>query len=371
MTLDEILVKSIEEKKLLKDEIDFLLEQTEEDSLDKIFSTARKLREKYFEAKVFLYGFVYFSTYCKNNCNFCFYRCSNDKPPRYRKSINEILTISKKLQDSGIHLIDLTMGEDPYFLDYPDRLVEIVRKVKDETNLPVMVSPGVVNNEVIDSLIDAGADWYALYQETHNEELYSSLRSDQDYSERLAAKKYARNKGLLIEEGLLVGIGNSTLDTVESLSVMEELKASQVRTMTFIPQDGTPMANNNQRSFLSELLNIAIMRIVFPNLLIPASLDVDGLNGLEDRLNAGANVITSIIPPDDGYAGVANASCDIDEGFRTIEGIQDTLKKCGLKQANVEEYKTWVINRKEMGNVKIENINYRGETTGLRSCLSS
>jgi methylornithine synthase len=262
------------------------------------------------------------------------------------------------------------MGEDPYFLDYPDRLVEIVRKVKYETNLPVMVSPGVVDNEVIDALIDAGADWYALYQETHNEELYSSLRSDQDYSERLAAKKYARNKGLLIEEGLLVGIGNSTLDTVESLSVMEELKASQVRTMTFIPQDGTPMADNNQRSFLSELLNIAIMRIVFPDLLIPASLDVDGLNGLEDRLNAGANVITSIIPPDDGYAGVANASCDIDEGFRTIEGIQETLKKCGLKQANVEDYKAWVINRREMGNVKVENINYRGETTRARSCIS-
>lgn len=62
-----------------------------------------------------------------------------------------------------------------------------------------------------------------------------------------------------------------------------------MRTMTFVPQDGTPMEKTTQNSFLSELLNIAVMRILFPDKLIPASLDVDGLAGLKDRLQAGAN----------------------------------------------------------------------------------
>ena len=35
---------------------------------------------------VFLYGFVYFSTYCRNECAFCFYRADNDESPRYRKT---------------------------------------------------------------------------------------------------------------------------------------------------------------------------------------------------------------------------------------------------------------------------------------------
>lgn len=49
------------------------------------------------------------------------------------------------------------------------------------------------------------------------------------------------------------------------------------------------------------------MRLLFPDKLIPASLDVDGISGLELRLMAGANVVTSIIPPNEGLAGVAQS----------------------------------------------------------------
>lgn len=346
MYLNMILKKSMDEIELSNEEIKYLLEQTHEESVNKIFATARALREKYFGKKVFLYGFIYFSTYCKNDCNFCFFRRSNTKPPRYRKSLNEIITTAKKLQKSGVHLIDLTMGEDLHYFNNPRELVNIVRKVKEETELPIMVSPGVVNDEVIDELIYAGADWYALYQETHNKNLYGKLRINQYYEYRINAKRYAQKQGMLIEEGLLVGVSNSVLDTIESFNVMKKLNVSQIRTMTFIPQEGTPMENWQKTNFLSELLNIAVMRLIFPKLLIPASLDVDGLKGLEERLDAGANVITSIIPPNDGYAGVANASNDIDEGYRTVEGIQKTLSRCGLNNATADEYKNWVRDQK-------------------------
>ena len=42
----------------------------------------------------------------------------------------------------------------------------------DVSGLPVMVSPGVVPHEVLAGLRARGADWYALYQETHSRELY-------------------------------------------------------------------------------------------------------------------------------------------------------------------------------------------------------
>ena len=62
---------------------------------------------------------------------------------------------------------------------------------------------------------------------------------------------------------------------------------------------------------------------------------------------AGANVVTSIIPPDKGFAGVANAYQDIDEGFRTVPGIQNVLKECELSQASLAEYKDWMEKRKK------------------------
>ena len=76
---------------------------------------------------------------------------------------------------------------------------------------------------------------------------------------------------------------------------METLHASQVRAMTFRPQCGTPMANWREPDPLDELRTIATFRICFPDRLIPASLDVDGLQGLRARLDAGANVVTSVI----------------------------------------------------------------------------
>lgn len=337
-TLDTILSKCLSEIPLHQAEIHTLLAQTEKTQVDKIYAAAREMRARYFGNKVFLYGFVYFSTYCKNECAFCYYRLTNGKAPRYRKTCEEIVATAMELKESGIHLIDLTMGEDPYFIDHPDRLTEIVQAVKQATGLPVMVSPGLVDHKTIDALADAGADWYALYQETHNQELFATARLDQSYEARMQAKQYARARGMLIEEGLLTGIGDTTADAVHSMQTMVAQGTSQVRVMTFIPQEGTPFENLPTHGFDRELLTIAVMRLLFPQRLIPASMDVDGLRGLRDRLDAGANVVTSIIPPCEGYCGVANAETDVDEGYRTIAGIQQTLEVCGVQGATVAEY---------------------------------
>ncbi len=74
---------------------------------------------------------------------------------------------------------------------------------------------------------------------------------------------------------------------------------------------------------------IAVMRLLFPDRLIPASLDIDGVAGLQARLNAGANVVTSLIPPRLGLAGVAQSTRDIDDGYRTVAGILPLLEQIG------------------------------------------
>lgn len=84
-----------------------------------------------------------------------------------------------------------------------------------------------------------------------------------------------------------------------------------------------------------------------PDRLIPASLDVDGVEGLQARINAGANVITSLIPPQLGLAGVAQSTKDINEGYRTVQGIIPVLNQMGMRAASLEEYSCWILNEKE------------------------
>ena len=323
-------------------ELERILKSDDPEMLTALFSAARKVREREQGNKIFAYGFVYFTTYCRNNCNFCYYRKENHIE-RYRKTREEVLATSKALIDSGVNLIDLTMGDDPkYHAEEFASVCDILKTIKEEYDTPVMISPGVVSNQVIDNFAEAGADFYALYQETHNRELFERLRVDQSYDERMHAKLYAKEKGMYIEEGLLAGVGENEADIARSLKLMGEIGARQVRVMSFIPQEGSPMEGCRTPDRMEELKVIALMRLLYPNALIPASLDVDGIKGLKDRINAGANLITSIIPPRSGFMGVAHNTMDVDEGGRTVDEAAAILDEMGLRIATVEEYKEFL-----------------------------
>lgn len=352
--LNKILDKAWQETPLKKEEILYLLKVNEKKDLEKIFNVAKKLRQRYFSKKVFFYGFVYFSTYCRNNCTFCFYRKSNKQSLRYRKNENEIIETACQLAESGVHLIDLTMGEDPkYFVDKERQkhksfsgLIRLAEEIKKKTDLPIMLSPGVISNEILGEFKKIGIDWYACYQETHNRELFAALRIGQSYQERYQKKLIAHSLGILIEEGILTGIGDSDEDIVDSFRAMERLKADQLRVMSFVPQKGTPMSTWRSPNRMREMLIIAVLRLIFPDRLIPASLDVDGILGLKQRLQAGANVVTSIIPSSSGLAGVSQNSLDIREGHRTVSGVLPILEECGLIPAAKEDYIDWISKRK-------------------------
>ena len=318
------------------------------DDAHQVFAAAREMRGRVSGDAVFLYGFVYFSTYCRNECAFCFYRAGNDESPRYRKPVDEVVAICRDLAASGVVLLDLTMGEDPLVLaDGCAGLFELVSAVHDGAGLPVMVSPGVVPEDVLTGLRERGADWYALYQETHTRELYDRLRVGQPFAARVAARCAARRAGLLVEDGLLTGIGDSAADRARSVAAMRAEGWEQVRVMTFVPQSGTPLEHVTPQGDEAELVTIATMRLAMPGALIPASLDVDGIRGLERRLSAGANVVTSIVPPASGLAGVSQAELDIDEGHRTVAGVLPYLAEHGLRAASAAEYSAWLDEARE------------------------
>jgi methylornithine synthase len=333
------------------DEVRFLLSLSRSEDLARLFHSAREVRRVYFGSTVFLYGFIYFSTFCRNDCNFCFFRRSSTRPQRYRKTTAEVLAAAGRLAAEGVHLIDLTMGEDPAFYEAGPQgfepLVELAAAVRRETGgIPVMVSPGAVPEQVLQALAGAGVDWYACYQETLRPDLFARLRPGQSYTRRWEAKRKAQSIGLLVEEGILSGVGETAEDVAGSIAAMRQLDADQARVMSFIPQDGTPMARLPSGEIRRELHIIAVLRLALPSRLIPASLDVEGLAGLRQRLNAGANVVTSLIAPGAGLAGVAHSSLDVENGRRSPAGVIPILKACGLVPAGRDDYLSWMEGRR-------------------------
>lgn len=318
---------------------------------EELFRQAREARANCWGDRVFVYGFLYLSTFCRNDCAFCQYRRSNAEEQRYRKSLQELREAGLRLAEDGVHLLDLTLGEDPYFVEGEgfSRLEEMVAVLHRETGLPIMVSPGVITAEQLSRLRQAGADWYACYQETHDQRQFARLRLGQDFDRRRQARLDAA-AGLLVEDGLLTGLGETADELAASLLAMQAEPLSQVRAMSYVPHACTlpasePEAAGGQRAH--ELRAIAAMRRLMPDRLVPASLDVNGLEGLRMRLQAGANVVTSIVPSGCGFAGVATRELDIDNERRSVAAVRRVLTDMGMEMATAADYARWVESRRQ------------------------
>ncbi|MDO9516733.1 MAG: methylornithine synthase PylB [Methanosarcinaceae archaeon] len=335
--LDNFVENIVNGLKLSDDDLRDFISISEKEELEELFYVSRKVRDHFFGNKVFLYSFVYFSTYCKNSCAFCYYRESNDIE-RYRLDIREVRNICRSLKGEHIHMVDLTMGEDPYFHEKPERFIDFVKTVKSELGLPIMISPGVMGNEVLKELNDNGANFLALYQETHDRNLYKKLRVGQSFDDRVNARKFAKSIGYCVEDGILTGVGDDVESTILSLRGMEEASPDMVRVMTFAPQAGTPLENTVQRSNISELKILAILRLMFPDRLIPASLDLEGIDGMVQRLNVGANVVTSIIPSNSSLEGVVNYDRNLKERDRDPKSVVKRLREMGMEPASQSDF---------------------------------
>ena len=331
---------------LTADEVEALMATSSEEEISEMYAAARRVRDHVFGNKLFIYGFVYFSTYCKNNCAFCYYRRTNDLH-RYRKTKDEVLKLSASLEDAGVNLVDLTMGEDPkMYADGQKELLDLVKGVRDEVDIGIMVSPGAIDQATFPKLKDAGADWFACYQETHNRDLFNKLRLEQDYDFRINQRKWAMESGILAEDGMLVGLGESARDRAEAIMCMGASGCDQIRAMTFVPQQGTPMETIVPHDSTDELKAIAVMRLLYHDRLIPGSLDVEGIAGLKTRVDAGANVITSIIPPYEELAGVAQPELNINDGHRSVDYVINMIEDMGKHVASNSEYRSVLNDRK-------------------------
>lgn len=348
--LTDILLRAIKGVSPSREEIVRILSLEDPASIQRVMSSAQKVRNQHFGNELFIYGFIYLSTYCRNHCAFCFYRKTNKQSPRYRKNIEEVAKIACELADSGVHLIDLTLGEDPLIHDTGNfhTLYRMIERVKEETGLPVMISPGMVSEEILQHFAALKTDWYALYQETHNSVLFKKLRIGQSFENRNDNRNAARRAGMLVEDGILLGVGETPFDRADSILAMKQNNVDQARAMSLVPQPDTPVADMPRPSKMIECLCIAVMRLTMPDRLIPASLDVDGIKGLKMRLEAGANVITSIIPPDNRLAGVSQSTLDIEQGLRTVSEVKKVTSHMGLRVADGKVYESWIVKQKEI-----------------------
>ena len=267
---------------------------------NELFQVADSIRREYYSNEVYVRGLIEISNYCKNDCYYCGIRAGNGKAVRYRLSKEEILECCAEGYGLGFRTFVLQGGEDNHFSE--QYVCEIVAEIMSQyPDCAVTLSLGERSLETYKAWFDAGAARYLLRHETANEEHYRLLHPEgMTLENRKKCLYHLKEIGYQVGSGFMVGSPFQTTDCIiEDIRFLQELSPDMIGIGPYISHKDTPFSKYDNGNFHMCLRLISILRIMFPNALIPATTALGTIdeNGREDGLRAGANVVMPNLSP--------------------------------------------------------------------------
>ena len=272
---------------------------TEEDRAF-LYEKARIRQQENFGNQVYLRGLIEFTNYCRNDCFYCGIRRSNRNCSRYRLTEEEILDCCRKGHALGFRTFVLQGGEDLHYSD--DDICRIVSRIRMEhPDCAVTLSIGEKTKETYRRYREAGADRYLLRHETADPVLYSRLHPEELSLENRKRCLYdLKALGFQTGAGMMVQPPYQTeKDLVSDLMFLSELKPEMIGIGPFIPHKDTPFRDKASGSVRLTIDLIAVLRLMFPGGLLPATTALGTLDplGREKGILAGANVVMPNLSP--------------------------------------------------------------------------
>ncbi|MFU0825600.1 [FeFe] hydrogenase H-cluster radical SAM maturase HydE [Clostridium sp.] len=333
--MKKLIDKLYKQNNLNREELLNLLESMNKEDVDYLISKSHETRMKHYGNKVYPRGLIEFTNYCKNNCVYCGIRGLNKNADRYRLSLEEILSACEEGNRLGYKTFVLQGGEDTFFTD--DKIVEIIKEIKNRfPDTAVTLSIGEKSYESYKRYYDAGADRYLLRHETATKELYEKLHPGMSFENRRRCLRDLKDIGYQVGAGFMVGLpGQSNEDYVNDLLFLKKLEPEMVGIGPFIPQKDTPLANESRGTVETTVIMLAIVRLLLPEVLLPATTALGTIDplGREKGLKAGANVVMPNLSPTEvrkKYALYDGKICTGDEAAECRMCIEGRIKRAGF-----------------------------------------
>ena len=261
---------------------------------------ADAVRRIHYGDEVYIRGLIEFTNYCKNDCYYCGIRCGNKKAERYRLLPEEILSCCREGYGLGFRTFVLQGGEDAYWTD--ERLCGVVSAIRREfSDCAITLSVGERSRKSYQALYDAGANRYLLRHETAAPEHYQRLHPKKmSLENRKKCLFTLKEIGYQVGSGFMVGSPYQTMESlVLDLRFLQELKPDMIGIGPYLTHAETPFAGFPNGSLSLTLRLVAMLRLMFPDALIPATTALGTIdpNGRELGLRAGANVVMPNLSP--------------------------------------------------------------------------
>ena len=291
-----ISVRQMEDKTYARPSRDEALSLAGESDLPTLMAQASRLRDVGF-GNVVTYSrkvFIPLTHLCRDVCHYCTFAHPPKPGGRAYMTIDEVIDVARLGAAAGCREALFTLGDKPELrypqareelakLGYPTTIAYLLAAAKavlDATGLLPHANPGVVARDELLALRDACPSQGMMLESVSSHLLepgeahYGS--PDKAPEARLATISAAGELKIPYTSGILIGIGETREERIESLLALRDLNDTyghiqEIIIQNFRAKEDTPMASSPEPGLNDLLWTIAIARIVCgPHLAIQA-----------------------------------------------------------------------------------------------------
>jgi biotin synthase len=151
-----------------------------------------------------------------------------------------------------------------------ETICSAVRRIKREIGIKVCASLGLLTAESARALADAGVDRFNHNLET-SERFFPNICTTHAYRDRVETTRLAREAGMEVCSGGIVGMGETDEDVVEMAFAAGAIEARSIPVNFLDPRPGTPLADRPKLTPERCLKILCLFRFVNPDREIRAS----------------------------------------------------------------------------------------------------
>ncbi|MBR5148034.1 MAG: [Bacteroidaceae bacterium] len=231
--IEEILNKAELGKGISHREAAVLIEVRDKEMEERMYTIARRLKERIYGNRIVMFAPLYLSNHCVNGCVYCPYHAQNKHIPRRRLTQEEIRREVIALQDMGHKRLALETGEHPKMspIEYVLESIQTIYSIRHKNGAIRRVNVNIAATTVENyrRLKEAGIGTYILFEETYDRAAYERLHPTgpkSDWAYHTEAMDRAMLGGIDdVGIGALFGLSNYRYDVVGILMHAEHLEA--------------------------------------------------------------------------------------------------------------------------------------------------
>ena len=206
---------------------------------------------------------------CGEDCKFCAQSLRHKaQTTRYPlKTKDEIVEAARRAKEMGAHRFDIVTSGATLTADELDKIIEAVSRVKKEIGIDMCASLGKLGKESLSLLKKAGVSRYHHNIET-SPRYFSSIVTTHSFQDRVDTIKAAKEAGLEVCSGGIIGMGEDWDDRIEMAFILKELDVDAVPLNILVPIKGTPFEDIKPICADDAIRTTAIFRIVLKDKIL-------------------------------------------------------------------------------------------------------